>query len=204
MPATAIRRPRRRSSGSSRAARPRFSRRCESGRPRAGIALEEISVGATPTLRFTAQQPGVTELRPGNYVYFDRTQLALGAASLDDCALTVLATVVSKPAPDRMILDCGSKTLTNDLARGFDATPGYGAVLVPGDAAIDGTLDIERLSEEHATVRAREGTSLEPGDRVRVLPNHACVVANMVDAVVLVDGDRVIDSLPVTARGKTT
>ena len=170
----------------------------------AGIALEEISVGATPTLRFTAQQPGVTELRPGNYVYFDRTQLALGAASLDDCALTVLATVVSKPAPDRLILDCGSKTLSNDLARGFDATPGYGAVLMPGDTAIDGTLEIERLSEEHATVRAREGTSLEPGDRVRVLPNHACVVANLVDAVVLVDGDRVIDSLPVTARGKTT
>ncbi len=105
---------------------------------------------------------------------------------------------------DRLILDCGSKTLTNDLARGFDATPGYGAVLMPGDTAIDGTLAIERLSEEHATVRARGGTSLEPGDRVRVLPNHACVVANMVDAVVLVDGDRVIDSLPVAARGKTT
>ena len=202
MPATAIRRRRKRSSASSPAASLRSSPRCGTGPPAAGIALEEISVGATPTLRFTVRQPGVTELRPGNYVYFDRTQLALGAASLDDCALTVLATVVSKPAADRLILDCGSKTLTTDLARGFDATPGYGVVLAPGAAAIDETLAIERLSEEHATVRASGGTSLEPGDRVRVLPNHACVVANMVDEVLLVEGDRVVDRLPVAARGQ--
>ena len=170
----------------------------------AGIALEEISVGATPTLRFLTRQPGVTEVRPGNYVYFDRTQLALGAASLDDCALTVLATVVSKPAADRVILDCGSKTLTTDLARGFEAVPGYGVVLVPGATSIDGTLAIERLSEEHATVRVAGHTPLEPGDRVRVLPNHACVVVNMVDEVLLIEGDDVVDRLPVAARGRIT
>ena len=91
-------------------------------------------MGATPTLRFTAaiaRVHGLTELRPGNYVYFDRTQVALESASLDDCALTVAAMVVSKPAPDRIILDCGSKMLTSDAARGFSATPGYGAVLTP-------------------------------------------------------------------------
>src|SRR5262249_56831913 len=93
-----------------------------------GIALDELSVGATPTLRFSARQRGLTELRPGNYVYFDRTQVALDAASLDDCALTVLATVVAKH-PDRIILDCGSKTLTNDQARGIAKAPGYRAVL---------------------------------------------------------------------------
>jgi D-serine deaminase-like pyridoxal phosphate-dependent protein len=169
-----------------------------------GIALEEISVGATPTLRYSLQHPGITELRPGNYVYFDRTQLALGAASIDDCAMTVAATVVSRPAADRLILDCGSKTLTSDLARGFDATPGYGAVLMPDGRAIDDTLAIERLSEEHAIVRATRLTALEPGDRVRILPNHACVVANMVDEVLLVDGDSVIDKLPVAARGRIT
>ena len=135
-------------------------------------------------------------------MYFDRTQLSLGAASLDDCALTVLATVVSKPAVDRLILDCGSKTLTTDLARGFGPTPGYGVVLTPDGSAIDETLVIERLSEEHATVRVAGRTALEPGDRVRVLPNHACVVANMVDEVLLVDDDRVIDKLPVAARGR--
>ena len=174
---------------------------------RSGIGIDELSVGATPTLRFTAasaRDHRLTELRPGNYVYFDRTQVALGSALLDDCALTVAATVVSRPAPDRIILDCGSKTLTSDGARGFSPTPGYGAVLTPDGAAVDTTLIIDRLSEEHATVRVAGATRLEPGDRVRVLPNHSCVVVNMVDNVILVEGDRIIDTLSVAARGKIT
>jgi D-serine deaminase-like pyridoxal phosphate-dependent protein len=170
---------------------------------KSGIALEEISVGATPTLRFSARQHGITELRPGNYVYFDRTQVALGAATLDDCALTVLATVVSKPASDRIILDSGSKTLTNDQARGITKATGYGAVL-DANGRIDETLTVERLSEEHATVRVEGTTTLRPGDRVRIVPNHACVVSNLVDAVRLVEGDQVIDTLPVSARGRIT
>ena len=171
-----------------------------------GIPLEEMSVGATPTLRFSVRQTGLTELRPGNYVYFDRTQVALGAAALDDCALTVLATVVSKHS-DRIILDCGSKTLTSDQARGIVNAAGYGAILAGGRGSprqIDETLTIERLSEEHATVRVTGGTRLEPGDRVRVVPNHSCTVSNLVDAVRLVDGDQVIDTLAVAARGRIT
>jgi D-serine deaminase-like pyridoxal phosphate-dependent protein len=170
----------------------------------AGIAIDEVSVGATPTLRYSAQQPGLTELRPGNYVYFDRTQVSLGAATLDDCALTVLATVVTKH-DGRIILDCGSKTLTNDQARGISKAAGYGAVLA-GDGsaprAIDEALTIERLSEEHATVKVTGSTALEPGDRVRVLPNHSCVVSNLVDVVRVVEGDRVVETLPVAARGR--
>ena len=171
----------------------------------AGIALEDISVGATPTLRYSVREKGITELRPGNYVYFDRTQVALGAATIDDCALTVLATVVSRPAEDRIILDCGSKTLTSDQARGITKAAGYGAVLAgEGETPrrVDEALTIERLSEEHATVRVTGGTKLEPGDRVRVLPNHSCTVSNLVDVVRLVEGDRVIDTLPVAARGR--
>ena len=169
-----------------------------------GIELQELSVGATPTLRFSASRAGqgrLTELRPGNYVYFDRTQVALGAARLDECALTVLATVVSKH-PGRIILDCGSKTLTNDQARGIAAAPGQGAVLVEDGSAEDEALMIERLSEEHATVRVHGGTRLEPGARVRVVPNHSCVVSNMVDVVRLVEGEEIVESLPVAARGK--
>ena len=75
---------------------------------REGIQLEELSAGATPPARFSLQQQWLTEYRAGNYVYFDRTQVGLEAATLDHCALTVLATVVSKPAPDRIILDSGS------------------------------------------------------------------------------------------------
>jgi D-serine deaminase-like pyridoxal phosphate-dependent protein len=171
-----------------------------------GIKLEEVSVGATPTLRFSVKQPGLTELRPGNYVYFDRTQVGLGSASLADCALTVLATVVSKPAVDRLILDCGSKTLSSDRGSRFGGRDldGYGVVLTQDESAIDEALTIARLSEEHATVRVTAPTSLEPGDRVRVLPNHSCVVSNLVDEIRLVEGDRVVETLSVAARGKIT
>lgn len=171
-----------------------------------GVPCPEMSVGATPTARFSLEQRGLTELRPGNYAYYDRTQVALGASGWDDCALTVLARVVSRPAVDRVILDSGSKTLTNDLARGFIATPGYGAVLRGIDAAHpDASLLVERLSEEHATVRVLEGkTSLNTGDLARIVPNHSCVVSNMVDHVWLVDGARVVEQLPVAARGLIT
>jgi D-serine deaminase-like pyridoxal phosphate-dependent protein len=171
---------------------------------RLGPRVEEISVGATPTARFSLQQEGITELRPGNYVYFDRTQVALGAASWSDCALTVLARVVSRPSADRIILDSGSKTLSNDQARGFVDCPGFGVVLAGLDTPQpDASLLVERLSEEHATVRVLgSGCRLKPGDLVRVLPNHSCVVSNLVDSVWLVNGDTVLDELPVAARGR--
>jgi D-serine deaminase-like pyridoxal phosphate-dependent protein len=169
-----------------------------------GIPVEEISVGATPTARFSVQQAGITELRPGNYIYFDRTQVALGSATWDDCALTVLARVVGRPASDRVILDCGSKTLTTDRSRGFANNSGYGAVFTSLDEPIpvEG-LSIERLSEEHATVRVTSAPChLTPGDLVRVLPNHACVVSNLVDSVWLVSGTAVVDQLEIAARGR--
>jgi D-serine deaminase-like pyridoxal phosphate-dependent protein len=172
-----------------------------------GVEVPEISVGATPTARFSLDQPGITELRPGNFIYFDRTQVGLGAAAWDDCALTVLARVVTKPAADRVILDSGSKTLTNDLARGFSPTPGFGMALqgIDGEQQPDDTLIVERLSEEHANVRVTTGAHhLEPGDLVRIVPNHSCVVSNMVDAAWLVDGSAVIERLDVSARGCIT
>lgn len=170
-----------------------------------GVAIDEVSVGSTPTARFSLKEDGITELRPGNYVYFDRTQVGLGAATLDDCALTVLATVVSKPAADRLILDCGSKTLSSDAARGFGDTAGHGLVLSLDRPEPDRNLLIERLSEEHAVVSVRNGVSrLEPGNRVRVLPNHSCVVSNLVDQAWLVDGTTVLAELPIVARGRIT
>lgn len=170
----------------------------------AGVCLEEISVGATPTARFSLRADGITELRPGNYVYYDRTQVALGAASWDDCALTVLARVVSRPALDRLILDAGSKTLTTDIARGSGDVSGYGAVLESLDSTRpEQSLLIERLSEEHATVRVRGSSSnLQPGDLVRIVPNHACVVSNLVNEVWLVSGNYALDQIDISARGR--
>ena len=162
------------------------------------VPVDEVSAGATPPARFSLEQHGFTEYRPGNYVYFDRTQVALGAATLDDCALTVLATVVSKPTADRIIFDSGSKTLTNDGARGFTPAPGYGTVIGHDN------LLIERLSEEHATVKVLDkSTRLEPGDRVQIIPNHSCVVSNLVDQAWLVDGP-MCEPLPIAARGRIT
>lgn len=162
-----------------------------------GLPVEEVSAGATPPARFSLDYKVFTEYRPGNYVYFDRTQVSLGAATTEDCALTVLATVVSKPSKHRLVLDSGSKTLTNDGARGFGSPHGYGEVIGHHH------LHIERLSEEHATVKVDGTTPLEPGDRVRIIPNHSCVVSNLVDQAWLVDGDSV-QPLPIAARGRIT
>lgn len=171
-----------------------------------GVLLDEISVGSTPTARYSLQEQGLTELRPGNYIYYDRTQVGLGSATWGDCALTVLARVVTRPAADRLIVDSGSKTLTNDQARGLTgATAGHGAVLRAIDAVDpDDSLVVERLSEEHAVVRALGDTDLQPGDLVRIVPNHSCPVSNLVDTVWVVDGDRVVDQLEVSARGRIT
>jgi D-serine deaminase-like pyridoxal phosphate-dependent protein len=170
------------------------------------VRCAELSVGATPTARYSLRQPGITEMRPGNYAYFDRTQVGLGAAAWDDCALTVLTRVVSRPAPDRVILDSGSKTLTKDLARGFTDLPGYGTVLTDLQTATpDDRLVVDSLSEEHAIVKAAAGDpGLPAGTLVRIVPNHSCVVSNLVDAVWMVDGERVVERLPVAARGRIT
>lgn len=172
-----------------------------------GVEVGEISVGATPTARFSLLLDGLTEVRPGNYIYYDRTQVALGAASWDACALTVLARVVTRPSADRIILDSGSKTLTNDLARGITSMPGHGSILtsIEGPQVPDEDLVVERLSEEHATVRVRSGEhALRPGDLVRVVPNHACTVSNLVESAWLVDGSDVVGPLQISARGCIT
>jgi D-serine deaminase-like pyridoxal phosphate-dependent protein len=174
-----------------------------SGARARGIRIDEVSVGSTPTARFSLDEPDLTELRPGNYVYLDRSQVALGVASIDECALTVLARVVSTPSHDRLILDCGSKTLSSDQARGGTMPPGYGAVLTDLESTtFDESLTIERLSEEHATVRVSGRSVLRIGDLVRVLPNHACVVSNLVDEIRLVDGLDLVETLRVAARGR--
>jgi len=165
-----------------------------------GIELAEVSVGSTPTALVSATLPGITELRPGNYVFHDRTQVGLGITDWAGCALRVHASVVSFPAPDRLVLDSGSKVLSSDGARGFSATPGYGVVLGP-DGTPDPGLVIERLSEEHAVVRVSGGTRLRIGDRVTVIPNHACVVANLANSYVIADGADVIETQKVDARG---
>ena len=160
-----------------------------------GIPVEEVSVGSTPTALSAMRVEGVTECRPGNYVYYDGSQVALGTCRLEDCAMTVIARVVSAPVPDRAVLDAGSKTLSSDALR--PRAGGHGRIL--------GTSSrIERLSEEHGVVQVAPGDRFRVGERVRILPNHACVVSNLHDVLYAVRGDRVEAELRVAARGKVT
>ncbi|HTO87312.1 MAG TPA: alanine racemase [Thermoanaerobaculia bacterium] len=159
----------------------------------AGLPVEEVSVGSTPTAAEGMRVSGVTECRPGNYVYHDASQVALGTCSPADCAMTVLTTIVSVPAADRAVVDAGSKTLSSDALRPREG--GHGLIL--------GTSSrLERLSEEHGVIRVAPGDRFRVGSRVSILPNHACVVSNLHDRVYGVRAGRVEEELRVAARGR--
>ncbi len=161
----------------------------------AGLPPRVISSGGTPDLYSAGEGSAATEYRPGTYIYSDRMQVGFGHGTLDDCALTVKATVVSRPTPDRAVLDSGSKALAADLAPA--PHKGHGHIVEYPDAVITG------LSEEHAVVDLSAcADKPEVGDAVRVIPNHACVVTNLFDRVHLVRGDKVDRVADITSRGK--
>ncbi len=162
------------------------------GLRKAGVAIETVSVGSTPTSRFGFAHPGLTEARPGNYVYLDRAQVGLGTCSFDDCAMSILATVVSASGTERAVLDSGSKTLALDMLR--PKPDGYGLI-------VGTTSRLSGLSEEHGIVAVDPGDAFKVGQRVRVLPNHACVVSNLHDRVYGVRGENVEAVFEVAARG---
>jgi len=159
-----------------------------------GLDAAMVSTGGSPNLRNLGQLKGATEHRPGTYIYNDRMQVAAGVAAWDDCALTVYSTVVSRAGPERGILDAGSKTLTSDPGGGLD---GFGLILDHPEARI------AKFAEEHGFLDlSRSNSRPNVGDVVRIVPNHVCVVVNMVDEVVMVRGEEILGILPVAARGK--
>ena len=158
----------------------------------AGIPVPVVSGGGTPALASVGDFPMMTEHRAGTYVYNDVMMVTSGAATWDDCAMRVRATVVSRPSAERAVLDAGSKVLTSDQYY----VQNHGRILEYPDAVIPS------LSEEHAIVdlsRCRERPSV--GDVVNVIPNHCCVVSNMVDEVYGIRGEQVEEVWPVAARG---
>jgi len=158
-----------------------------------GLDAPIVSTGGTPNLKNLGKLKGGTEHRFGTYIYNDRMQVAAGVAAWDDCALHIYSTVVSRAGPERGILDAGSKTLTTDTG-GLD---GHGLILEHPEAKI------ARFAEEHGFLDlSRSNTRPGVGDVVRIVPNHVCVVVNMMDEVVMVRGDEIIGTLPVAARGK--
>ena len=156
----------------------------------AGRICEIVSAGTCLTSWHLHRDQGVTEIRPGTYVFNDVRTVVDGGANWEQCAISVLATVVSRPDPTRLVIDAGAKTLTT----AFDETYGYGLIL-----GIDGAK-LARLSEEHGIVTlANPSYDIRVGDRVTVVPIHVCATVNMHHELFVVDGDEVVETLKVDA-----
>ncbi|MFI5244449.1 MAG: alanine racemase [Gemmatimonadales bacterium] len=164
---------------------------------RAGVPPAVVSGGSTPTMRRTHEITGVTEFRPGTYVYNDRGTAEIGACAWDDCALTVLATVVSTSVPNQAVIDAGAKALGREPARGFDGE-GFGSLIDRPEVVVKG------MSEEHGILDLAK-TTWRPkvGELVRVVPNHVCIVVHLNDVIYGVRGERVEKSWAVDARGRS-
>jgi D-serine deaminase-like pyridoxal phosphate-dependent protein len=159
-----------------------------------GIALSHVSVGSTPSSWFTPRVPGITEMRPGTYVFHDNNAFRHGRIGPDRCAARVVATVVSRPALDRAIIDAGSKALALDPS---PSHPGHGYIVQHQNATI------VRLSEEHGVVALPvDETGFDVGNRVEIIPNHICPAVNLTDELVVVRDGHEVDRWPVAARGK--
>jgi D-serine deaminase-like pyridoxal phosphate-dependent protein len=162
---------------------------------RSGVRPGIVSGGSTPTAWHTHELAGVTEMRPGTYVYNDRTTAQIGACGWDDCALTILATVVSTSVPDQAVIDAGSKALGREPPEGGGA--GYGALLDRPEVIVT------RLSEEHGILDLQATDWLpQVGEQVRVVPNHCCVAVHLHEVIYGIRGGQLETSWPVAARGR--
>ncbi|KAF0193942.1 MAG: hypothetical protein FD169_2159 [Bacillota bacterium] len=158
-----------------------------------GIAVDVVSTGSTPTALHNLKVNGITEIRPGNYVFNDAIQVGLGVVDESRCALFVEATVISAPSATRVVIDAGSKVFGLDKgAHGMSVVTGFGRVLGWPE------LIIERLSEEHGIITyTGHGPTL--GQKLTIIPNHACVAVNLADRIVSIPGEV---SWAISARGR--
>ncbi|MCR5177002.1 MAG: alanine racemase [Anaerovibrio sp.] len=163
-----------------------------------GMKCATVSYGATPTfMNHVKILAGITELRPGTYALMDASQ-GHAVGTLDKCAATVLATVISKPTSQRTILDVGAKGLTMQRRTvGICATPGLGTIFDDTDVHIDSVFD------EHAILYDQPfHDRVNIGDKVRIIPVHICPVCNLHETAYLISGDEVLKEMKVSCRGK--
>jgi D-serine deaminase-like pyridoxal phosphate-dependent protein len=170
----------------------RFLRETKQRLDEKGLACPVISSGGSPDMWTAATDGIVSEYRIGTYVYNDRSLVERGTCTWEDCAGQVVATVVSTPIATRAIIDAGSKVLTSDLL-GF---PDYGHVLGHPEIRILG------LSEEHGTLEVDPENPLTIGERIRIVPNHVCVVSNLFDEIWIEGEGGNLAQMTVNARGK--
>ena len=176
-----------------RAASDAFLGRARALAQASGLNAAVLSAGGTPDINRDEGLANVTEYRAGTYVYNDRSLAERGHCSFEDCALTVLSTVVSRPTPERAMIDAGSKALTSDLL----GLAGYGVAQELGFAPV------YNQSEEHGFLDVSAAAHQpQVGDLVRITPNHVCPVSNLFDRVVFIRGNEVLGAVKVDARGK--
>ncbi|MNI12206.1 D-threo-3-hydroxyaspartate dehydratase [compost metagenome] len=165
----------------------------------AGIPIVDVSVGSTPTSAYACTVKGVTEIRPGTYIYQDRMQAQFGVCRLDNCAGSVRVTVVSRPSADLAIIDGGSKTFATDVQ------PNTAPLQLVGFGHIVGLEDavFERMSEEHGMLKlgpVAQAANLQVGDQLDIIPNHICSTVNLHNHVIL-SRNGVLERVPVLGRG---
>jgi D-serine deaminase-like pyridoxal phosphate-dependent protein len=163
---------------------------------REGIEIKILSGGSTPLIFHSHEMEGMNEIRPGTYIFNDLSEVAAGAATLDDCTVTIMATVMSAPRRGHALIDGGSKTFTSDgIPWSDDKT--FGRVTEAPSARLYG------LNEEHGYLDVSKAErELKVGDRVRVIPNHVCVTVNMQEKIYGIRGETVEHEWVVAARGK--
>ena len=170
----------------------------------AGVPVGGVSVGSTPAMSAVRRLDGVSEARPGNYAFYDYMQLAAGVCEPRDCAVTVLASVVShQSGADHVVVDAGALTLSKDAGPADPALArGFGPVLkgLSGHEP-DGALEVRGMSQEHGLVggpRAEDVAGrLTVGEKIRILPNHSCLTVAMFDEYQVVRGEEVVDRWPI-------
>ena len=161
---------------------------------------EIISSGSTPTFALSVDDPNINIYHPGNYVFNDCIQMSNGSAKEEDCALTVLATVISHPSPELYICDAGAKCLGLDQgAHGNASVQGHGYVVGHPE------LTVYSLSEEVGKLHVEGQTDLKVGDRIMIIPNHECSAANLTDYLIGIDEEgNVTGTIAVDIRGNKT
>lgn len=157
-----------------------------------GTPVQEVSIGSTPGAVLLSGEGGLTEMRPGNYVFLDRMQVQIGAPR-SSCALTVLATVMSLRGDGKIILDAGTKSLASDRLPTDSLL---------GEISAHPELAFVGVSEEHGHLEAQGPTNLRVGDKVRILPNHACTCVNMHETMVAYREEAIEAVWTIAARGK--
>jgi D-serine deaminase-like pyridoxal phosphate-dependent protein len=161
------------------------------------IPIREVSLGSTPTAHAAARVLGVSEVRPGTYVFGDYLMAERGAMRYDEIALAILCTVVSRPAADKATIDGGSKTFCGDMIPERQQLKGYAR-------AIGVEAYLESMSEEHGVVRLEPGADPQVGERIAFHPIHVCTTVNLSDELIGVRDGRVETVWPILARGKRT